>query len=230
MIKILFAEDDALIRDGLETLLAREGYHPVAAADGQEALRLFEREKPDFVLLDIMMPNLGGYDVCRAIRRQDPLVPILFLSARGEEIDRVLGLELGADDYLVKPFGSRELVARINAVLRRTRFRAHVDPSTASFVLADLEVLPDQLRARRGEAWIDLGPRDVSILRLLHERSGKVIDRSDLFETCWGASFPGATRAVDQHLSQLRRKIEMDPANPRIIRTVHGAGYRYEPS
>ena len=230
MIKILFAEDDALIRDGLETLLAREGYLPVPAVDGQEALRLFEREKPDFVLLDIMMPNLGGYDVCRAIRRQDPLVPILFLSARGEEIDRVLGLELGADDYLVKPFGSRELVARINAVLRRTRFRAHVDPNTVSFVLDDLEVVPDQLRARRGDTWIDLGPRDVSILRLLHERVGKVIDRSDLFETCWGASFPGATRAVDQHLSQLRRKIELDPANPRIIRTVHGAGYRYEPS
>lgn len=229
MIKILFAEDDALIRDGLETLLSREGYHPVPAVDGQEALRLFEREKPDFVLLDIMMPNLGGYDVCRAIRRQDPLVPILFLSARGEEIDRVLGLELGADDYLVKPFGSRELVARINAVLRRTRFRAHVDPNSVSFVLDDLEVVPDQLRARRGDTWIDLGPRDVSILRLLHERSGKVIDRSDLFETCWGASFPGATRAVDQHLSQLRRKIERDPANPRIIRTVHGAGYRYEP-
>lgn len=228
MIKILFAEDDALIRDGLETLLSREGYHPVPAVDGQEALRLFEREKPDFVLLDIMMPNLGGYDVCRAIRKQDPLVPILFLSARGEEIDRVLGLELGADDYLVKPFGSRELVARINAILRRTRFRAALDPSTASFLLDDLEVVPDQLRARRGETWIDLGPRDVSILRLLHERAGKVIDRSDLFERCWGASFPGATRAVDQHLSQLRRKIELDPANPRIIRTVHGAGYRYE--
>jgi len=226
--KILIAEDDALIREGLATLLEREGFEPLPAIDGQEALDMFAREHPGFVILDIMMPRMGGYDVCRALRREHPLVPILFLSARGEEIDRVIGLELGADDYLVKPFGSRELLARINAILRRTR-STPVPPALAgSFRMDDLEIHPDQLRACRDGQWIDLGPRDLAILRLLHDRQGKVVDRSDLFESCWGATFPGSTRAVDQHLSQLRRKIERDPADPRIIRTVHGAGYRYE--
>jgi len=225
---ILIAEDDDNIRDGLEALLAREGYRVLAARDGVEALDAHAKSRPDFVVLDIMMPRLGGYDVCRLIRQTDPSTPILFLSARGEEIDRVVGLELGADDYLVKPFGTRELLARIGAILRRSRPAAPASGSSTVFRMDDLEIHPDELRARRGETWIDLGPRDLAILRLLHERAGKVVDRSELFESCWGATFPGATRAVDQHLSQLRRKIELDPQEPRIVRTVHGAGYRYE--
>jgi len=229
---ILIAEDDDLIREGLQTFLEREGFQVVAARDGEEALALYDQARPGFVILDIMMPRLGGYDVCRRLRQRDTATPILFLSARGEEIDRVVGLELGADDFLVKPFGSRELLARINAILRRSRQPAGEAggaplPSPV-FRMDDLEIHPEELRARRGSTWIDLGPRDLAILRLLHDRAGKVIDRGDLFETCWGATYPGSTRAVDQHLSQLRRKIEADPQNPRIIRTVHGAGYRYE--
>lgn len=228
MITILIAEDDDNIREGLDAFLVREGFQVVAAKDGEEALALHAKERPGFVILDIMMPRLGGYDVCRRIRQVDRVTPILFLSARGEEIDRVVGLELGADDYLVKPFGSRELLARINAILRRLQPASPATKAISTFRMDDLEIHPEELRARRGETWIDLGPRDLAILRILHERAGKVIDRGDLFEACWGATFPGATRAVDQHLSQLRRKIETDPQNPRIIRTVHGAGYRYE--
>ena len=227
--KILIAEDDPLIREGLEVFLAREGFEPHSAPDGLAALALFDRLKPDFVLLDIMMPGMGGYDVCRELRKRDPLVPILFLSARGEEIDRVLGLELGADDFLVKPFGTRELLARINAILRRMRRTERVPQALAeSFSMADLTVFPAELRARRGEQALDLGPRDLAVLQLLHRKAGKVVDRQELFEVCWGANYPGSTRSVDQHLSQLRRKVELDPADPRIIRTVHGAGYRYE--
>jgi DNA-binding response OmpR family regulator len=228
---ILIAEDDDLIREGLQTFLEREGFAVVATRDGEEALAAYEKARPGFVILDIMMPRLGGYDVCRRLRQRDASTPILFLSARGEEIDRVVGLELGADDFLVKPFGSRELLARINAILRRSRtipVDGGAPRSAAIFQMDDLEIHPDELRARRGPTWIDLGPRDLAILRLLHDRTGKVVDRGDLFETCWGATYPGSTRAVDQHLSQLRRKIEVDPQNPRIIRTVHGAGYRYE--
>jgi len=229
MIKILFAEDDPLIREGLQTLLTREGFQAYPACDGEEALQIFSSNRPDFVILDIMMPRLGGYDVCRTLRRDNSTIPILFLSARGEEIDRVVGLELGADDFLVKPFGSRELLARIHAILRRSRSANQALNSSTMFTMDDLEIHPEQLRARRGNHWIDLGPRDLAILTYLYERSGKVVDRSDLFEACWGATFPGATRSVDQHLSQLRRKVEIDPSNPRIIRTVHGAGYRFEP-
>lgn len=228
---ILIAEDDDLIREGLQTFLEREGFAVVAARDGEEALAFYDQARPGFVILDIMMPRLGGYDVCRRLRQRDTSTPILFLSARGEEIDRVVGLELGADDFLVKPFGSRELLARINAILRRTKSApagGGAPPPSSVFVMDDLEIHPEELRARRGLSWIDLGPRDLAILRMLHERAGKVVDRGDLFETCWGAAYPGSTRAVDQHLSQLRRKIEVDPANPRIIRTVHGAGYRFE--
>lgn len=228
---ILIAEDDDLIREGLQTFLEREGFAVVAARDGEEALAFYDQARPGFVILDIMMPRLGGYDVCRRLRQRDTATPILFLSARGEEIDRVVGLELGADDFLVKPFGSRELLARINAILRRSKSApagGGAPPQSSVFVMDDLEIHPDELRARRGLNWIDLGPRDLAILRMLHERKGKVVDRGDLFEACWGATYPGSTRAVDQHLSQLRRKIEVDPANPRIIRTVHGAGYRFE--
>ncbi|QQS04323.1 MAG: response regulator transcription factor [Fibrobacterota bacterium] len=227
---ILIAEDDPNIREGLETFLAREGFQPHGACDGVAALELALRVEPEFVILDVMMPRMGGYDVCRELRKRDPDVPILFLSARGEEVDRVVGLELGADDYLVKPFGTRELLARMNAILRRSRRAIPVAAeSEETFSMGDLEILPSQLRARRGDQTIDLGPRDLAVLRLLWKKSGKVVDRQELFETCWGASFPGSTRSVDQHLSQLRRKIELDAADPKIIRTVHGAGYRFEP-
>ena len=225
--KILVAEDDSNTRDGLIEILEGEGYQTVGAENGQQALEVFSAEAPDLVCLDIMMPELSGYDVCREIRRQNQKVPILFISAKSEEIDKVLGLEIGADDYIVKPFGIKEVIARIHAVMRRIRVTAE-SPSTPRFQMGDLEIVPDELRAYRGEAAIDLGPRDVKILGLLYQNKGKVLDRNTIFDECWGLDYMPNSRSLDQHVSQLRKKIEKDPKSPTIIRTVHNAGYRYE--
>jgi len=228
--KILIAEDDPHMAEGIQSLLEKEGYSVVCAPDGRRALELFTREAPDFAILDIMMPHVNGYDVCREIRRKNSQVPILFLSAKSEEIDRVLGLELGADDFISKPFGTRELLARIRTVCRRVlQGRAQSKPeSSQAFMLGDLEIIPLELRARRGETIVDLSPRDVALLELFQRSKGKVLDRNELFAVGWSADFVGTTRTLDQHISQLRKKIEIDPANPQIIRTVHGAGYRHE--
>lgn len=223
---VLIAEDDDHIREGLVEILETEGYTTLAVADGQAALDAWRTRRPDFLCLDIMMPTLNGYEVCRAIRRDSSDVPIIFISAKSEEIDRVLGLELGADDYIMKPFGVREVVARIRAVTRRCR------PSGSSvaapFAMDDIEVFPAELRARRGETTIDLSLRDVSILTLLHRERGRAIDRDRFFRECWGLEHIPNSRTLDQHISQLRKRIEVNPQNPRIIRTVHGVGYRYD--
>jgi DNA-binding response OmpR family regulator len=230
--KILIAEDDDLTRRGLRQLLEGEGYAVVEARDGEEALRLEAGESPDLLLLDIMMPRLDGFEVCRRIRARSRAVPILFLSAKGEEIDRVVGLELGADDFISKPFGTREVVARIRAVTRRTLASRAVDggDDCARFRMGDLEVAPDELRAFRGELAVDLSLRDVRILRLFAANPGKVLDRNLILNCCWGVDYLPSSRTLDQHIAQLRKKIEVDPAAPTLIRTVHGAGYRYDGS
>jgi DNA-binding response OmpR family regulator len=226
--KVLIAEDDRHIRAGLEEILQDEGYETVAAASGSVALDLFKSESPDFVCLDIMMPGMNGYDVCRAIRNSGSDVPVIFISAKSEEVDKVLGLELGADDYIQKPFGVREVLARIRAVTRRCLEKKDDESAVEPFRMDDLEIFPAELRARRGDTTIDLGIRDVSILALLHRRRGEVVDRTTLFRECWGIDHIAHSRSLDQHISQLRKRIETDPGDPRIIRTVHGAGYRYE--
>ena len=226
--RVLVAEDDANIRAGLIDVLEREGYQTLAAADGAQALALYHRESPDFLCLDIMMPGIDGYQVCREIRREDADTPIIFISAKSEEIDRVLGLELGADDYILKPFGVREVLARIRAVTRRCYSRPRRDPPPKPFQMDDLEIVPAELRAKRGDEAIDLSLRDLKILGLLHRMRGQVVDRNTMFNECWGMEHVANSRTLDQHVSQLRKRIEHDPKNPRIIRTVHGAGYRYE--
>jgi two-component system, OmpR family, alkaline phosphatase synthesis response regulator PhoP len=226
--KVLVAEDDTHIRDGLIEVLQGEGYATVSAADGAEALAAFDRETPDFVLLDIMMPEMDGYEVCRRIRRDHDQVPIIFISAKSEEVDRVVGLELGADDFIMKPFGVREVIARIRAVTRRAMAARQEAGAATSFVMGDIEVFPAELRARRGEAVIDLSLRDVKILQLLHREAGNVVDRDTFFNECWGLDFMPNSRTLDQHISQLRKRIERDPKDPQIIRTVHGVGYRFE--
>jgi DNA-binding response OmpR family regulator len=226
--KVLIAEDDRHIRAGLEKILRDEGYETISTADGNVALELFRRESPDFVCLDIMMPGKNGYDVCREIRRLDERVPVIFISAKSEEVDRVLGLELGADDYIMKPFGIREVLARVRAVTRRCIAAEKGSQDAEPFRMDDLEVLPAELRARRGEQLIDLGPRDVKILRLLFRMKGKAVDRATLFRECWGLDHLAHSRSLDQHVSQLRKRIERDPKQPSIIRTVHGVGYRFE--
>ncbi len=226
--KVLIAEDDRNIRRGLEEILQDEGYETVAAEDGTQALDLYRREAPDFICLDIMMPGADGYEVCREIRRADPDVPIIFITAKSEEVDKVLGLELGADDFILKPFGIREVLARIRAVTRRSMARGRPAATRQPFRMDDLQILPAELRAHRGAETIDLSLRDVKILQLLHRMRGQVVDRNTLFDECWGLSYVGNSRTLDQHISQLRKRIERDPKRPRIIRTVHGAGYRYE--
>ncbi len=227
MTKILIAEDDDHTRDALREVLTMEGYEVIPASDGLQAVDFFRAENPDFVCLDVMMPGLNGYEVCKQIRRQDEKVPILFLTAKAEEIDTVLGLELGADDYMTKPFGVKEIIARIRAILRRTASRGG-GRTDDDFMMDDLRVVPTELRAYRDKNEVALSPRDVKVLRLLYERRGKVIDRNTLADEVWGVDYFPESRALDQHISQLRKRIEKDPAQPRIIRTVHGAGYRFE--
>lgn len=226
--KVLVAEDDANIRAGLVEVLRREGYDTLEARDGEAALNLFMRERPDFVCLDIMMPKVDGYEVCRRIRRESPNIPVIFISAKSEEIDRVVGLELGADDFIVKPFGVREVVARIRAVTRRCLAANSPSPSCETFRMADLQIIPSELRARRGKAAIDLSLRDLRILQLLHRRKGQAVDRETFFNECWGLDHMPNSRTLDQHIAQLRKRIEIDPKNPKIIQTVHGVGYRFD--
>lgn len=226
--KVLVAEDDSNTRNGLAEILEAEGYEVVTADNGREALRLFAREAPDFVCLDIMMPGVSGYDVCREIRRGDPAVPVIFISAKSEEIDKVVGLELGADDFIVKPFGVKEVVARIRAVTRRRFATAPAAAHAAPFRIGDLEVSPSELRARRGGHAIELSLRDVRILKLLHANQGAVVTRDAFFRECWGLQHVPNSRTLDQHIAQLRKRIETDPRNPAIVKTVHGAGYRHD--
>jgi DNA-binding response OmpR family regulator len=225
--KVLVAEDDKHIREGLLAILGNEGYETSIAADGREALARFKADGPHFVLLDIMMPGVNGYDVCRQIRAQDPDVPVIFISAKSEEIDRVVGLELGADDFIAKPFGVKEVIARIRAVTRRC-LRAGARLHQPPFQMGDLEVIPAELRARRGGKTIDLSLREVGILRLLHEHRGRVVDRDTFFNRLWGFDHAPHSRTLDQQIAKLRKRIEVDAKNPRLISTVHGAGYRHD--
>jgi len=226
--KVLVAEDDPNTRSGLIEVLENEGYQTVSAKDGKEALDAFRKESPDFVCLDIMMPGESGYDVCREIRRENRTVPIIFISAKSEEIDKVIGLELGADDFIMKPFGTKEVIARIRAVSRRCLAAREEGETPSSFELHDLEVFPAELRARRGEEVIDLSLREVKILELFHRRPGKVLDRNTILNECWGIDYFPSSRTLDQHISKLRKRIERDPQRPEIVQTVHGVGYRYD--
>jgi DNA-binding response OmpR family regulator len=230
-LKILIAEDDANLRAGLVDLLTLEGLACVVAEDGEAAWRAYAQEKPDLCLFDVMMPGLDGLDLCRRIRAGDPATPILLLSARGAEIDRVVGLEIGADDYIAKPFSARELAARIKAALRRTRATQPPDAAPAEpgrLRMGDLLIDPKALRAWRGERSIDLAPRELAILQALLARKGKAVTRDELFDLAWGRDYMPNSRALDQYVSSLRRKIELDPARPRIVTTVHGVGYRHD--
>ncbi|HLH12640.1 MAG TPA: response regulator transcription factor [Methylovirgula sp.] len=226
---ILIAEDDPHLRAGIVDLLSLEGFQCQVADDGAKALALFKAEKPEICVFDVMMPVMDGLTLCREVRRIDPLVPILLLSARGEEGDRVRGLEIGADDYVAKPFSARELVARIKAALRRTKVAgAPARNENGRLHMGDLVIDQKAMRAYRGEHRIDLTSREVAILAALYERRGQAVSRDELFDLCWGRDYMPNSRALDQYVSALRKKIELDPASPRIIRTVHGVGYRYD--
>lgn len=238
--KVLLAEDDEGIRQGLTEVLESEGYSVIQAADGEAAVERFKAEDPEVALLDIMMPKKNGYDVCRELLKTKPTLPVIFISAKSEEIDRVLGLELGADDFISKPFGVREVVARIRAVTRRAfRERAPERREPEVVKVGHLEIWPQELRAKKHampipgggtapEETIELSLRDVRILLLLWRERGRVVTREMLFNQCWDMNFLPNSRTIDQHISKLRKKVEPDPENPSLIRTVHGVGYRIE--
>jgi len=230
--RALVAEDDLYTRQALLAILEDDGWTVTGAADGTEAVAAFGADTFDLVCLDVMMPGKSGYDVCRAIRKTDQRVPVLFISAKSEEIDKVLGLELGADDFVVKPFGVREVLARVHALVRRAALNGETEPAAAGggaeFSFGPWRILPAELRAWNGTVRIDLVPRELSMLKLLASKKGQVVNRVQFFRECWELEHPPLSRTLDQHIAGLRKKIERDPASPRLIRTVQGVGYRYE--
>ncbi len=223
---LLIVEDDRNIRDGLCDALELEGYTVTPAANGGDALREFNLRQPDLILLDVMMPGLNGYEVCRQIRRSDLTVPIIMLTAKSEEIDKVLGLELGADDYVTKPFSLRELAARIAARLRLRATLPVSDATTATeFPFGPWKILPDQLRAVRDGETVELTRRELELLSLFAAHPNEVLDRERIMRTIWGQNAP-SSRTLDQHLVVLRRKIYGSGETP-LLETVYGVGYRY---
>ena len=174
------------------------------------------------------MDGLSGYDVCREIRKIDSEIPILFISTKAEVIDKVTGLELGGDDYIIKPFNNHEVIARIRAIARRYYKQKEPEKILESFPMGNLVVFPKKLMATKDGTNIDLSLRDVSVLHLLHKRKGEVVDRDTILDHCWGEHIMPESRTLDWHISQLRKKIEIDPKNPKIIKTAHGVGYRYD--
>lgn len=230
--KILIAEDETPIRLGLVATLESEGYEVMAATDGMQAIKLYSQEKYDLVVLDVMMPKLSGYDVCRELRAKDAQTPVLFLTAKGEEIDKVVGLKLGADDYLTKPFGVHELLARIEALLRRAR--ASKAPSVQRVSAPSFKLGAAEIDRQRFEVCVDNSRRPLTAreLKLAEEfflHAGEVLTRDDLLNAVWGMEYYGTTRTLDQHVAQLRKKIEREGEDGSVIVTVHGVGYRYDP-
>lgn len=228
--KILIAEDDLVTREAISACLGAEGFSVIEAGNGLEALSLWKCGRPDLICLDIMMPEMDGYEVCRKIRAANDCVPVLFLSAKNEEIDVVVGLELGADDFVRKPFGRHELLARVRNALRH---QSTVAPGKTggrekeSFFMGPLTLFPRELRAEKAGVDIELSPRETAILTLLHERRGEAVHRDTILDCCWGLEYFPESRTLDQHIAKLRKKIEDDPALPVIVETVRGVGYRF---
>ncbi len=231
--KVLVVEDEPTLVETLAYNLNRQGYTVVTATDGHAALAVARREQPDLIVLDLMLPGLDGFEVCR-ILRQEMNVPILMLTARTDEVDRVVGLEMGADDYLTKPFSMRELLARVKALLRRVRLMreeaatASALSSTDRIEVGDLTIDLARRELRRGGQLIHLKPKEYDLLVFLARHAGIVLSRDLILERVWGWDFDGDSRTVDVHVRWLREKVEPDPAHPRHIVTVRGVGYRFE--
>ena len=225
MKRILIIEDDVAILRGLKDNLEYEGYGVLSATDGEQGYDLIREKKPDLVILDLMLPRLSGYEVCRKVRAEGGNVPILILTARGEEVDKVHGLNIGADDYVTKPFSVRELLARIQAIFRRaSSSRTGSLPDELRFH----DVVVDFLRfeASKSGRVLELSRKEFGVLRLLAARSREVVTRDELLDAVWGYDRFPTTRTVDNHVSLLRAKIEDDPARPRFLLTIRGVGYK----
>ena len=228
--RILIVEDERAVARGLEYGLTSEGFDVLLARTGQQALDLARRQDPHLILLDIRLPDISGFDVCRQLRAEKKRQPILMLTARDEEVDRVLGLELGADDYVVKPYSLRELVSRIRALLRRAYGELAAASTSDRLAFGDLQVDLERLQVTRRGRPVDLTPTEFRLLRYLLSHPDRPFSRSALIEAVWGYdSEIGNERTVDVHVRHLREKLEDDPADPRWFVTVRGVGYKFQP-
>ncbi|UQZ46979.1 two-component system response regulator PhoP [Bacillus sp. PK3-037] len=231
--KILVVDDEESIVTLLQYNLERSGYEVITASDGEEALKRAETENPDLIVLDVMLPKLDGIEVCKQLRQQKLMFPILMLTAKDEEFDKVLGLELGADDYMTKPFSPREVNARVKAILRRSEMAAPSndmknEETEGQIVIGDLKILPDHYEAYFKEYQLELTPKEFELLLYLGRHKGRVLTRDLLLSAVWNYDFAGDTRIVDVHISHLRDKIETNTKKPIYIKTIRGLGYKLE--
>jgi two-component system response regulator RegX3 len=226
MTKILIVEDEASFSEALEFLLGKEGFSIVTAATGTEALRKFEQGGIDLVLLDLMIPEVSGIEVCRQIRAKSK-IPIIMLTAKDSEVDKVVGLEIGADDYVTKPYSSRELVARIRAVLRRNG-NDEVESTSGILTVSGVRMDIDRHQVSVNGIPVSLPLKEFELLEFLMRNAGRVLTRMQLIDRVWGSDYVGDTKTLDVHIKRLRAKIETDPANPTLIQTVRGLGYKME--
>ncbi len=226
MKKILLIEDEDVMSEAIEYSLSREGFEVVRASDGVEGLKMFRSDPPDLVLLDLMLPELDGLEVCREIRRESQ-VPILIITAKDSDVDEVVGLEIGADDYVRKPFNMRALIARVKALLRRGERK--VAEVTTSIVAGEIELNPERKELLIRGKPVELTPMEYKVIENLMRNAGKTISREVLLNHIWGGSFYGVPKTLDVHIRHLREKIERDPSRPEYLKTVRGFGYRFEP-
>lgn len=220
---IAIVDDEEAIRTAVRLNLSREGYSIIEAGDGEAAIELVKDKKPDLIVMDVMMPVKDGLNTCRSLRGEGNSTPIILLTSRSASVDKVLGLDLGADDYLAKPFEMMELVARVKAILRRTQASRNVDEVRFSDVVVDFKAY----KAAKGERSLELSAREYKLLRYLVAKHGDVVTRDELLDEVWGYDSYPCTRTVDNHISRLRQKIELDVSQPRHILTVHGVGYKF---
>lgn len=227
--KVLVIEDEENLLEALKYNLERDGYTALTASDGERGLSLAREHRPDLVILDIMLPQLDGLEVCRILRRESNM-PIIMMTAKGEVVDRVVGLELGADDYITKPFSMRELMARLQAVLRRTRAQGHDGPPQSNEVLTSGDLVVDLAshRVTLADRELEMKPREFDLLALLVANKGRAFTRDQILERLWGQDYIGDTRTVDVHIRWIRQKLESVPGSPNRIVTIRGVGYRFQ--
>ncbi|MBI5972717.1 response regulator transcription factor [Staphylococcus caledonicus] len=231
--KVLVVDDEQSIVTLLKYNLETAGYIVEVAYDGEEALEKVKEVQPELIVLDVMLPKKDGIEVCKTIRSDKNLVPILMLTAKDDEFDRVLGLELGADDYMTKPFSPREVVARVKAILRRSKFVSEIekqDVDEEDIFIENIRIRPEFFEVYKNDELLELTPKEFELLLYLIERQGRVITREHMLNSVWNYEFAGDSRIVDVHISHLRDKLEENPKQPKLIKTVRGLGYKLERS
>jgi len=228
MPKVLIIEDEPAILKGLKDNLEEEGYKVSSASDGKKGLEKAIKENVDIILLDVMLPGMNGFDVCKAIKSKKLTVPIVMLTAKAKEADKIMGLELGADDYVTKPFGVDELLARIKAVLRRVKIHKEAKhKKLKSYELGDIKLNFARLEAHRGKKKLKLSKREFEVLEYMIKRANEIVSRNDLLDVVWGYDVYPTTRTVDNFMARIRKQIEEKPSKPKYIRSVRSAGYRF---